>query len=81
MTATPQHGFRALTGMRDVLAPESSRRRALVDTFARAAQAAGCRTSDGMGMLVNQGVIGIKLWTGVDVDAGVMRQALLDLKL
>lgn len=47
----------------------------------RAAQAAGCRTADGMGMLVNQGVIGIKLWTGVDVDAGVMRQALLDLKL
>jgi len=41
VTATPQHGFRALTGMRDVLAPESSRRRALVDTFARAAQAAG----------------------------------------
>lgn len=47
----------------------------------RAAQAADCRTADGMGMLVNQGVIGIKLWTGVDVDAGVMRQALLDLKL
>lgn len=41
MTDTPQHGFRALTGMRDVLAPESSRRRALVDTFAMAAQAAG----------------------------------------
>ncbi|MFO1105807.1 MAG: shikimate dehydrogenase [Amaricoccus sp.] len=46
-----------------------------------AAQARGCRTADGLGMLVNQGVIGIKLWTGVDVDAKVMRQALLDLGL
>lgn len=47
----------------------------------RAAQSLGCKTADGLGMLVNQGVIGIKYWTGVDVDAGVMRQALLDLKL
>ncbi len=47
----------------------------------RAAEAAGCRTADGLGMLVNQGVIGIKYWTGVDVDASVMRQALIDLKL
>ncbi len=30
----------------------------------RAAEAAGCRTADGLGMLVNQGVIGIKYWTG-----------------
>ena len=27
----------------------------------------------------NQGVIGIKYWTGVDVDAAVMRRTLLDL--
>jgi shikimate dehydrogenase len=47
----------------------------------RAARARGCRTADGLGMLVNQGVIGIKLWTGVDADAAVMRQALLDLGL
>ena len=47
----------------------------------RAAQAIGCKTADGQGMLVNQGVIGIKYWTGMDVDAGVMRQALIDLKL
>jgi shikimate dehydrogenase len=46
-----------------------------------AAQARGCRTADGLGMLVNQGVIAIKLWTGVDVDAGVMRKTLLDLGL
>ena len=27
-------------------------------------------------MLVNQGVLGIKLWTGVDADAGVMHETL-----
>jgi shikimate dehydrogenase len=27
-------------------------------------------------MLVSQGVIGIKLWTGVDVEPKVMRKAL-----
>jgi shikimate dehydrogenase len=32
-------------------------------------------------MLVNQGVIGIRHWTGLDADAGVMRRALLDLRL
>ena len=36
----------------------------------------GCRTLDGLGMLVNQGVIGIKYWTGLDVDPKVMRTAL-----
>jgi shikimate dehydrogenase len=47
----------------------------------RAAQARGCRVADGLGMLVNQGVIGIKYWTGCDADPAVMRQALLDLHL
>lgn len=42
----------------------------------RAAQERGCRTLDGLGMLVNQGVIGIKYWTGIDVDAAVMRRTL-----
>ncbi len=40
----------------------------------REAEAKGCRVIDGLGMLVNQGVIGIKYWTGLDVDAGVMRR-------
>jgi shikimate dehydrogenase len=35
-----------------------------------------CPTLDGLGMLVNQGVIGIKYWTGVDVDADVMRSTI-----
>jgi shikimate dehydrogenase len=39
----------------------------------RDAEARGCRVIDGLGMLVNQGVIGIKYWTGLDVDARVMR--------
>lgn len=47
----------------------------------QAAHQRGCQTVDGLGMLVNQGVIGIKYWTGIDVDAHVMRQALLALEL
>jgi len=39
----------------------------------------GCKVLDGLGMIVNQGVIGIKYWTGVDVDPGVMRAKLEDL--
>ncbi len=45
----------------------------------RDAQARGCTMLDGLGMVVNQGVIGIKYWTGVDVDASVMRRKLEDL--
>ncbi len=36
----------------------------------------GCQTIDGLGMLVNQGRIGIRYWTGVDPDAAVMRESL-----
>jgi shikimate dehydrogenase len=42
----------------------------------RDAAARGCRTLDGLGMLVNQGVIGIRLWTGQEPNPVVMRQAL-----
>jgi shikimate dehydrogenase len=45
----------------------------------REAEARGCRVIDGLGMLINQGVIGIKYWTGIDVDAAVMRQKLVEL--
>lgn len=47
----------------------------------RAAQGRGCKTVDGLAMLVQQGVIGVKYWTGLDVDPLVMRQTLLDLDL
>jgi shikimate dehydrogenase len=42
----------------------------------RDATARGCKVIDGLGMLVNQGVIGIRYWTGVDPDPTVMRNAL-----
>ena len=45
----------------------------------RDATARGCKVIDGLGMLINQGVIGIEYWTGVDVDPTVMRRALEDL--
>jgi shikimate dehydrogenase len=42
----------------------------------REAAERGCKILDGLGMLVNQGVLGIKYWTDVDADPAVMRQAL-----
>jgi len=42
----------------------------------RDAEARGCVVLDGLGMLVNQGVISIKHWTGIDADPAVMRQKL-----
>jgi shikimate dehydrogenase len=42
----------------------------------REAAQRGCRTLDGLGMLVNQAVISFKIWTGREADANVMRDAL-----
>jgi shikimate dehydrogenase len=42
----------------------------------RDAQQRGCEVIDGLGMLVNQGVIGVEYWTGVSPDPAVMRAAL-----
>lgn len=42
----------------------------------RTAEEKGCTVLDGLGMLVNQGVIGFRLWTNVDPDPSVMRKAL-----
>ena len=44
----------------------------------QAARGRGCAVLDGLGMLVNQGVIGFKYWTGIDADPSVMRKALED---
>ena len=41
----------------------------------RDAEARGCTALDGLGMLVNQGVIAVKHWSGVDVDPIIMRRA------
>ena len=40
------------------------------------ARAKGCKVIDGLGMLVNQGVIGVQHWTGINPDPTVMRTAL-----
>jgi shikimate dehydrogenase len=47
--------------------------------FLAAAEAHGCVTLDGLGMLVNQAVIGVKHWMGIDADPLVMRAVLDDL--
>ena len=44
-----------------------------------AAEAAGCTTVNGLGMLVNQACINARLWTGVDLDPAVMRRELIRL--
>jgi len=47
-----------------------------VTRFLQEATDRGCTTLDGLGMLTNQGVIGFKIWTGVDPDPLVMREAI-----
>ena len=44
--------------------------------FLDAARRRGARTLDGLGMLVYQGAIGFKLWTGLDAPVKVMHDAL-----
>ena len=44
--------------------------------FLRDAAVRGCTVLDGLGMLVNQGVIGIRLWSGREPSSQVMRRAL-----
>jgi shikimate dehydrogenase len=48
-------------------------------SFLAAAEARSCTTIDGLGMLVNQAVIGVRLWTGIDADPHVMRAVLDEL--
>jgi shikimate dehydrogenase len=42
----------------------------------RDAEARGCTVLDGLGMLVNQAIISIRHWTGIDADPAVMRRTL-----
>jgi len=44
----------------------------------RDARSRGCAVLDGLGMLVNQGVLGFKYWTGIDAEPAAMRKALED---
>ena len=44
--------------------------------FLSEAQRRGARIVDGLGMLVYQGAIGFKLWTGLEAPVAAMHQAL-----
>ena len=44
--------------------------------FLREAESRGAKTLDGLGMLVCQGAIGFKMWTGLEAPVDVMYQAL-----
>ena len=44
----------------------------------RAAQSRGCRTSNGLAMLLYQGTLAFELWTGRDAPVEVMRAALME---
>ncbi len=44
--------------------------------FLRESRSCGAKTLDGLGMLVYQGAIGFKLWTGNDAPVNVMHKAL-----
>ena len=54
--------------------PNPPRTALLVDAEAR-----GCTVLDGLGMLVNQGVISIRHWTGLEADSAVMRRKVEEL--
>lgn len=36
----------------------------------------GCKTLDGLGMYIDQVALGFKIWTGVEPDCDVMREAI-----
>jgi shikimate dehydrogenase len=44
--------------------------------FLQQAAARGAKTLDGLGMLVYQGAIGFKMWTGIEAPVEVMHRAL-----
>jgi shikimate dehydrogenase len=43
------------------------------------AEQKGCRTADGLGMLLWQGALAFELWTGMPAPVEVMRTALLSI--
>ncbi len=45
-------------------------------TLLKVAKAAGCRTANGLGMLLYQGAKALELWTGQPAPLAIMRQAL-----
>jgi shikimate dehydrogenase len=71
--AVESDSLRAGMVVADVI-PNPPRTRLIRDAATR-----GCTVLDGLGMLVNQGAIGIRHWTGVDPDPAVMRAKLEEL--
>ncbi|WP_321301924.1 shikimate dehydrogenase [uncultured Sphaerochaeta sp.] len=65
------HGLRDVIACDVVFNPSDT-------AFLKRARQAGAATLDGLGMLVNQGVLGIENWTGRKADAEVMRAALTE---
>jgi len=47
--------------------------------FLKEVEARGCVAIDGLGMLVNQAVIAIRRWNGIDADAQMMRETLTEI--
>lgn len=47
-------------------------------SFLAVAKSAGCRVSNGLGMLLYQGAAALEIWSGRPAPVAVMRQALLD---
>jgi shikimate dehydrogenase len=87
VNATPVGLFPDVEGRLDV-DPDSLRQEMVVadvipnpprTLLIRDAQARGCAVLDGLGMLVNQGAISIRHWTGVDADRAVMRRKVEDI--
>jgi len=87
VNATPIGLFPDVHGRLDIL-PDSLRPHMVVadvipnrprTMLLRDAEARGCATLDGLGMLVNQGIISIRLWTGIVADPVVMRQTVQNL--
>ena len=46
--------------------------------FLKDAEKAGCRTIDGVSMLVHQGAVQFEMWTGRKAPLEVMRKVVLD---
>jgi len=44
--------------------------------FLKAARAAGCKTANGLGMLLYQGAKALEIWSGKTAPVSVMRAAL-----
>ncbi len=73
VTAKPQIDYNTITADMTVcdVIPNPPR-----TPFLQEAGARGARTLDGLGMLVYQGAIAFKMWTGLDAPVEVMHQAL-----